>query len=117
MVKLLGDIGSLNIEAVHTLGDKLARANNAAAFETFSRMLSDWLSKLVRNTAGGAPVEEIVPGESEAATAFGGAARLAQNLAAWEKVSRLLAQADSTNLDRKQVVVSAFLALQAAVRP
>ncbi len=117
MVKLLGDIGSLNIEAVHTLGDKLARANNAAAFETFSRMLSDWLSKLVRNTAGGAPVEEIVPGESEAATAFGGAARLAQNLAAWEKVSRLLAQADSANLDRKQVVVSAFLALQAAVRP
>ncbi len=117
MVKLLGSIGALNIEAVHALGDRLARAGNAAAFETFARMLSDWLSKLVRDTAGGAQIEEIVPGEAEAAAAFGGTARLAQILAVWEKVSRLLAQADSANLDRKQVVVSAFLTLQAAVRP
>ena len=116
MVKLLAAVGSMNIEAVHALGDKLARANNAAAYETFARMLSDWLSNLVRGTAGGAPIEEIVPGEAEAA-AFGGAARLAQNLAAWEKVNRLLAQADSANLDRKQAVVSAFLTLQAAVKP
>jgi len=117
MIKLLGDIGTMNIEAVHALGDKLARANNAAAFQTFARMLSDWLSGLVRNTAGGASILEIVPGEAEAAAAFGGAARQAQNLAAWEKVSRLLAQADSANLDRKQVVISTFLTLQAAVKP
>ena len=117
MIKLLGAIGTVNIEAVHALGDKLARANNAAAFDTFARMLSDWLSDLIRNTAAGAPISEIVLGEAEAAAAFGGAARQPQNLAVWEKVNRLLAQADSANLDRKQVVVSAFLALQAAVKP
>ena len=117
MVNLLSDIKSLNIEALHALGDRLARTGNGAAYETFSRMLSDWLSKLVRSTAGGIQIEEIVPGEGEAAAQFGGTARLAQNLAVWEKVSRLLDQADSANLDRKQVVVSAFLALQAAVRP
>ena len=117
MVKLLGTITALNIEAVHALGDRLARAGNGPAFETFTRMLSDWLSKLVRSTASGLQLEEIVPGEAEAAAQFGGAARLAQNLAVWEKVNRLLAQADSANLDRKQVVVSAFLSLQAAVKP
>ena len=117
MVKLLGSLGGMNIEAVHALGDRLARAGNAAAFETFSRMLSDWLSKLVRDTASDTPLEEIVPGEAEAAAQFGGKARLAQNMAVWEKVSRLLAQADSANLDRKQVVISAFLTLQAAVKP
>jgi DNA polymerase-3 subunit delta' len=116
MVKLLGSVDRLNIEAVHALGDRLARAGNATAYETFARMLSDWLSRLARETARDAPMAEIVPGESEAAANFGGKPRLAQTLAVWEKVSRLLSQADSANLDRKQVVVSAFLALQAAVK-
>ena len=117
IVKLLSTIKSLDIESLHALGDRLARAGNGAAYETFTRLLSDWLSKLVRSTASGIQIEEIVPGEGEAAAQFGGTARLAQNLTVWEKVNRLLDQADSANLDRKQVVVSAFLALQAAVRP
>lgn len=116
MVKILGNIGSLNIEAVHSLGDRLARDNNSKAFETFTRMLSDWLSKLVRNAACGIPIEEIVPGETEAAAQFGGALCLAQNLLVWEKVTRLLNQADSSNFDRKQVVVNAFLTMQASVK-
>lgn len=117
MVNLLINISSLNIDALHALGDRLARTGNSTAYETFSRMLSDWLSKLVRSLASGLQIEEIVPGEVEAVAQFGGTARLAQNLAVWEKISHLLAQAESANLDRKQVVVSAFLALQAAVRP
>ena len=116
MVKLLGNIGSLNIEAVHSLADRLERGNNGQAFETFSRMLSSWLSKLIRYTACGMQIEEIVPGEAEAAAQFGGALRLAQNLLVWEKVTRLLEQADSFNFDRKQVVVNAFLTLQASVK-
>ena len=34
----------------------------------------------------------------------------------WEKVTRLFAQADGLNLDRKQVVLGAFLALEGAAR-
>lgn len=117
MVKLLSTVRSPDIAAVHALGDRLARAGNSAAFETFARMLSDWLARLVRETARGQAIEEIVPGEAEAAVAFGGPARLAQCLAVWEKVGGLLSQADSANLDRKQVVVSVFLSLQAAARP
>jgi DNA polymerase-3 subunit delta' len=116
MMKLLGSVATLDIAAVHALGDKLARAGNIAAFEIFARMLSDWLQRLVRNTASGAVQDEIVPGETDAMAAFGGAACLAQNLAVWEKVSGLLSSAERVNLDRKQVVVSAFLTLQAAVQ-
>ncbi|NKB56874.1 MAG: DNA polymerase III subunit delta' [Alphaproteobacteria bacterium] len=117
MVQLLGSVRALDVATVHALGDRLARAGNTAAFETFARMLADWLSRLVRDTASGAAVKEIIPGEAQAAAEFGGQARLAQTMAVWEKVSRLLAQAQSANLDRKQVVVSAFLSLQAAVQP
>jgi DNA polymerase-3 subunit delta' len=38
---------------------------------------------------------------------------LAQWLGLWEKISRLLASAEKANLDRKQVVVTAFLELEA----
>jgi DNA polymerase-3 subunit delta' len=34
----------------------------------------------------------------------------------WEKVGRLFAQAESVNLDRKQVVLNAFFALESAAR-
>lgn len=117
MVQLLGSLTTLDISTLHALGDRFARAGNGAAFDTFARMLSDWLSRLVRNTACGTVVEEIIPGEARAAAVFGGEPRLAQTLAVWEKVSRLLAQAQSANLDKKQVVVSAFLSLQATVQP
>jgi DNA polymerase-3 subunit delta' len=38
---------------------------------------------------------------------------LAQWLSLWEKLGRLFAKAESANLDRKQVVVTAFLQLEA----
>jgi DNA polymerase III subunit delta' len=34
----------------------------------------------------------------------------------WEKVARLFAQADGLNLDKKQVVLDAFLELEGAAR-
>ncbi len=61
-------------------------------------------------------VSGIVDGESEAARKLLGRAGLAKALAVWENVSRLFSQAGSANLDRKQVVVSAFLALEEAAR-
>ena len=44
------------------------------------------------------------------------AGKLANWLEVWEKVTRLFSQADRANLDRKQVVISAFLMLEAAAR-
>jgi DNA polymerase-3 subunit delta' len=34
----------------------------------------------------------------------------------WEKIAELFAQADAVNLDRKQVVLNAFFALEEAAR-
>ena len=35
----------------------------------------------------------------------------------WEKINRLLNKTDQINLDRKQVVLNVFLALENTVRP
>ena len=34
----------------------------------------------------------------------------------WEKISRLIAQADGVNLDRKQIVLNAFHAMETVAR-
>ena len=114
MIELLAGLKSLDIAGVHALGDRLNRANAAEAYQTFTRMLEDWLSRLARTMARGAAPTEFSPGENAAVAAFGG--RLAQTSAVWEQVSRLFAQAERANLDRKQVVINAFLTLQMAVQ-
>jgi len=115
MIGLLAGLKALDIAAVHALGDRLNRANADAAYQTFARMLEDWLSRLARSMARGAAPAEFAPGENAAIAAFGG--RLAQTSEVWEKVSRLFARAERANLDRKQVVINAFLTMQTAVQP
>jgi len=118
MIALLGALPSLDFAAIHALGDRLARTTaEGNAFSTFTRMLENWLSRLVRDAARGADAAEFVPGEGAAAAALRERADLAQCLSVWEKIAALFAQAERANLDRKQVVVSAFLILQAATRP
>jgi DNA polymerase-3 subunit delta' len=117
MVGLLGGLRELDIARVHALGDRLARTNAEDAYQTFGHLLSDWLSRLIRMRARGQTMPELVPGEGSAVASFAAQHNLAQILEVWEKVSRLLEQADRANLDRKQVLVSVFLALQAGVQP
>ena len=95
--------------------DRLNRANAAEAFGTFGRLLQDWLSRYVRERAQGRLPPDIVDGERDAFAAMTAQANLAQIMEVWEKVSRLFSQADHANLDRKQVLISVFLALQATV--
>ena len=115
MIGLLGGLQSLDIAAVHALGDRLGRINATDAYKTFTRMLEDWLGRLARTMARGAVPAGIAPGENAAIAAFGD--RLTQTSEVWEKVSRLFAQAERANLDHKQVVISAFLTMQTAVQP
>ena len=59
---------------------------------------------------------EIVPGEAEVARTVIARAGLERVVEVWEKTAALIAQADSVNLDRKQVVIGAFHQLQTAMR-
>ena len=87
------------------------------AFVTLRRLISRWLGQLVLTGAQQQDAAEVVPGEAEIAANLRARASLDQWLEVWEKVTRLLEQADSANLDRKQTVVSAFLTLAAVLQP
>lgn len=121
---LLRELPALDIAAVHRLGDQLAPAAAEPTYRLLTGLLDGWLARLVRNAVRGAQPPEIVAGEAAlmarlagaGAGAGGGGPALDRWLEVWEKIRRLVDQADSANLDRKQVVLQTFLSLEATAR-
>ncbi len=113
LVELLDGLPRLDVPRVHALGDRLGRGTDGAAFRLGTELLSWWLARMVRGAALGVAPGEVVAGEGPLMARLLARHGLAQWLALWENWMRLFARAESANLDRKQVVVTAFLELEA----
>lgn len=116
LVGHLSKIGHVDVRGLHALGDRLARAGAEDSFNMLGRLIDRWLATMIRDRARGTDIPEILAGEQAVARDLWARGGLAKWLEVWENVTRLFAQAGSVHLDRKQVVVSAFLALEDAVR-
>ncbi len=113
MVAILASLPRLDVPRLHAFGDKLARGQDGAAFATGMSLLIWWLGRMLRTAPLGAPPAEVVEGEAELMTRLSKQGNLEQWLDVWEKISRIFRQAERVNLDRKQVVLSAFLTIEA----
>ncbi|MFZ0693856.1 MAG: DNA polymerase III subunit delta' [Alphaproteobacteria bacterium] len=80
-------------------------------FRTAASLYLWWLARAVRGAASG-NTQEIVPGEAAALARIASAGSLDRLVELWEKAGRLFARAESVNLERKQVGLSAFLAFE-----
>lgn len=120
MVAIMEGIAQPDIVAIHGLGDDLNRrgreAETADAFGTLRALMNRWLARLVTDGARRATGPEVVPGEAAVIASLLRRAPLEQWLEVWEKVTRLLDQVDSANLDPKQALVSAFLTMAETAR-
>jgi DNA polymerase-3 subunit delta' len=118
LLGLLNGLPKLDVPGLHAFGDRVARPENDASFRTVTELLTWWLARLVR--AGGRQghgMTEVVPGEAALIERLLAAANLDQWLQVWEKITSLFARTDAVNLDRKQAVLSAFLAVERLARP
>jgi DNA polymerase III subunit delta' len=115
LVRLLGGLPHLPPLEMHALADRLARREQEAAYRTWLDLLGLWLGRVVRAGAGRADVEAAA-GEGAAAAVMLALATPDRWAAAWEEIARLAARTDAVNLDRKQMVLSALLALEKAAR-
>lgn len=115
MLKLLGG-ARLDLDALHRLGERLARANAQETYEGFTDLYCWWLARLIRAGARGTPIPEVVAGERAVGTALIERAGLERLVEVWENSTHLFARAESLNLDRKQVVLNAFLAFDRDAR-
>jgi DNA polymerase-3 subunit delta' len=110
MLALLRGAPQIDGEALHRLADRLARASAQDAYEGFTDLYGWWLARLIRAGAAGEPPAEVVAGERAVGAALLDRAGLDRLVEVWENSTHLFARADSLNLDRKQVVLNAFLA-------
>ena len=115
LVALLDGLPALDTAAVHAFCERLAPPAAEPAYRTVTLLLERWLVGLVR-AAAGAPAPEVLPGEGKAMARLAAAGDLDRWIEVWEKTTRLIASADGVNLDRKQVLLSAFTSLQRAGR-
>lgn len=110
MIHLLSGLPRLDIPALHAFGDKIGRAEDS--FRTVTDLFSWWLARAA--TGRGA---DVVEGETELRARLVAATGLDRWVELWEKTTYLFGRADAVNLDRKQVVLNAFLAVERLCRP
>jgi DNA polymerase-3 subunit delta' len=116
LVGLIATAPGIDSRALHAFGNRLARRGAEAAFTAAMELLAGWLARMVTAGARGAAFEEVVPGEAETATRLLAARGLDQWLELWEKIGDLARRTGRVNLDRKQVVLSVFTALEQTAR-
>jgi DNA polymerase-3 subunit delta' len=116
LVAILETWPRFDTEALHRLGDRLARRGAEDAFRTVGELTLWWLARMI--AFGAAPEGTEAPsldGTERAIMArLLAGAGLDRWLEVWEKVNGLLERAEGANLDRKQVVINALLALETA---
>ncbi len=117
LVKLLDRLPESDGTALHAFADRLARSDGEEAFRLMAELLPGWIARMValaagRGEGGVAALAEEGPTMRRLAARRG----LDQWVEVWEKLTHLFAQADSVNLDRKQVVLNAFFTLEEATR-
>lgn len=109
--KLLNDLPKLDSEVLHGFAERLARPGADDDFGLFAELLPLSVARLV--TAATSPA---VRDGDEATQRLVRRRALDQWVEVWEKLTHLFAQAEGINLDRKQVVLNAFFALEEAAR-
>jgi len=117
LVKLLGTLPHLDVEALHKLGDKMSRAGADEAFRTLGDLLCWWLGRLISQGArGNTSGLGLSAGEDALMVRILQSGDITKLMDVWEKITSLFIQAQSGNLDRKQVVLNSFLALEGALK-
>ena len=108
IVGLMSALPAIDVTALHGFAESIARRGNEQAF----RVVSDLLPATVAH----AIAEAAMPGEGAGLPALLRRRGLDRWVEVWEKITHLFALADAINLDRKQVVLNAFFALEEAAR-
>ena len=94
---VLRHLPGLDIPTLHKLGDKLARDTSGEGFRTLGVVLLRWLAEAAKSAVRQGPCA-------------------AQWAELWSEMNDLFRRAESVNLDRKQITLNAFLAIQAVAQ-
>jgi DNA polymerase-3 subunit delta' len=103
---------AINGRSLHDFADRLARNGAEAAYAAAMEQTIDILRRLALLRSAVGERDEVISGETAMMTRLAGSRSLDRWLELWENTRRLVERAESLNLDRKQVVLNVFLALE-----
>ena len=117
MVGLLSALpGRFDVVALHQLGDRMARRGQEDAYKILIDFFVAWLARTVCYASTGHAAADLTAGDGDIIRRAAATRPLDEWIGVWEKVSRFVARADEVNLDRKQIVLYVFSAVEAAGR-
>ncbi len=118
LLALMQTLPATDVVALHGFADALAGRDAEGAYRTSTALLTWWIARMIAAGArdGALSGGEVMAGEQDCAERLLSLAGVDRWVEVWEKVTRLIAQADGINLDRKQVVLGAFHAMERAAR-
>lgn len=115
MLAVFDSLPALDIAAANALAEKAGGRGSEETYATLVDLMSWWLARLVRATGQGGEegtIGAINPAEAALRARLAAMAPLDRWAAMWEKTAQLFRRAAAINLDRKQVVLQAFMDLQ-----
>lgn len=112
----LAGLPALDVEALHGLADRLTRRGAEEALWVGLALLRDLIARVTRARAMQAEAEPLIPEEAAAIAAMAAIGDLEQWVALWENIGASGERAQGLNLDKKQVIIGAFGALESAAR-
>lgn len=113
ILALMKALPKLDGAELHGFAERVGRWGNDEGFAVVAELLPATVARAIAKAAGPA---QAIGGEEAALIALLQRRGLDRWVEVWEKTTHLFAQADAINLDRKQVVLNAFFALEEAAR-
>lgn len=110
LLKTVSTIPALDIVALHNNAEKLSREEQK--YETCRAILTGWCQRLAQVEARGSRVTDMMPGDGVVLQKLLDQFPPRHFLLTWEKMSQMFRQAEWSNLDKRQALISAFLMMQ-----
>lgn len=112
LLKAAATLPELDMLLVHDLAEKFGKFGAERAFDTVCDIMTGWCARLARLQARGLPILDVLPGDAEVFQRLVSIYGARHFMETWEKLTRLFAQADSYNLDKRQAIIASFQMLQ-----
>jgi DNA polymerase-3 subunit delta' len=106
----LGQAPAVDTPRLHSFADRVAQGDGES-FRAFTDLVNWWLSRMIRTAGMGLQLEVAIEGEAAVIQHMLARRGLDQWVGVWENLSQLFDCAGPLALDRKQVVLNAFFAL------
>jgi DNA polymerase-3 subunit delta' len=111
LVKILISAPTIDFESVHVLAVELAAPGSNPRFKLAMELLLGWFSSFITSAAQEIVLPETIEGEQAARERFIAASGLDHWAGLWENISRIYLRAEQVHLDRKQVLLSTYTAI------